>query len=412
MLYLKRTEEQDSSSDIVLNILLFLICPALAIFAIVVQAYFGRYKSSSMTILSLSIAMVALFTPPFADIYRHTLLYFYFENHETSIFQTNGNDFIFYTLNNIFAKNKIPFEYISFLFVFICYQISFYLFRTVLLVPNATKWSRSMAFCVFLCFLLMVPFIAIINGLRMATAAYIALYAWYNIYSRHNIKGIVFYVVALCMHFGAWLFLPIMLCSLFYNRMKINRAWFFVVSIIFIAAGGFLLQVLPVSFIEAISLDMAVDGYMVNSDERFGDTMSFNGFVAMFLERFPLVAVIFLIIRNKLRVDANVASLIYIVIWLSLIYYPFTVLFQRYAFFAVPLLIFLCISSEKGCANCFYSTNVKVLLLSCIVMTVSYMYGYRAAFTNTQFYKMFQPSVITIPSTNTHDNFRNALIPK
>ena len=43
----------------VINILLFLLCPALAIVAIIAQAYMGKYRS--FTVLSLSIAMVALF---------------------------------------------------------------------------------------------------------------------------------------------------------------------------------------------------------------------------------------------------------------------------------------------------------------------------------------------------------------
>lgn len=410
MLYSKRIE-QSASADIVLNIILFIICPALAILAVIAQVYFGRYNGSRMTILALSIAMVALFTPPFADIYRHTLLYFYYQNYEDTIFQSNGNDFIFYTLNNIFAKNQIPFEYISYIFVFICYQISFYLFGEVLHSSYAVKWSRTTVFHIFLCFLLMVPFIAIINGLRMATAAYITLYAWYNIYKKHNIKGVLFYVIALCMHFGAWLFLPIMLYSLFYHHIKINRITFFIISVILVVAGGFLLQVIPISFIETMSLDSAVDGYMLNSDENFGDKMSSNGFIAMYLERAPLIAVVLLIMRNTLKVKPQVESLIYFVIWWSLIYYPFTVLFQRYAFFAVPLLIFLCVYNENN-VECSRSLNIKVLLISCVVMTISYMYGYREAFTHTQFYKMFQPSVVTIPTTDTHENFRNALIPK
>ena len=111
----------------VINIILFLLCPALAIIAIVAQAWVGKYRS--FTVLSLSIAMVALFTPAFADIYRHTLLYFDLENYSDALIQTNGNDFIFYTLTNFCARCHLPFEYVSFLFVFVCYQISFSFFK-------------------------------------------------------------------------------------------------------------------------------------------------------------------------------------------------------------------------------------------------------------------------------------------
>ena len=389
-----------------INIILFLLCPALAIIAIVAQAWAGKYRS--FTVLSLSIAMVALFTPAFADIYRHTLLYFDLENYSDALIQTNGNDFIFYTLTNFCARCHLPFEYVSFLFVFVCYQISFFLFQEILKATPITKDNRKKMFFVFLSFVLMVQFIAIINGLRMATAAYLALLAWYFFYKRSYFKGVFFYALAVCTHFGALLFFPIILftiCPIF----KINRTLFLLVSLGLMAMGGILLNFVPLSVIEALDLQDQVIGYMVESDERFGDVMSSNGKIAMFLERLPYIVVTFLVIFNMIRLSDKDMSILCFAVWLSLLYYPFTVLFQRYGFFVVPLLVFISFQHQQNKARS--GIPLMAILSSCVLMTVSYMYGYRAAFTHTKYYKMLYPSIITVPMTDTHENFKDAIVP-
>lgn len=388
------------------NILLFLLCPALAIIAIVAQAYAGKYRS--FTVLSLSIAMVALFTPAFADIYRHTLLYFDLENFSDALIQTNGNDFIFYTLTNFCARCHLPFEYVSFLFVFVCYQISFFLFRQILKATPITKENRKKMFCVFLSFVLMVQFIAIINGLRMATAAYLALLAWYFFYKRTYLKGVFFYALAVCTHFGALLFFPIMIFTIF-PIFRINKTVFLVISLGLMAMGGILLNFVPLSVIEALDLQDQVIGYMVKSDEKFGDVMSSNGKIAMFLERIPYIVVTFLIIFNKIRLSDKDMSILCFAVWLSLLYYPFTVLFQRYGFFVVPLLVFISFQHQQNRARS--GLPLMAILSSCVIMTMSYMYGYRVAFTHTKYYKMLYPSIITVPMTNTHENFKDAIVP-
>ena len=390
-----------------LSVVLFLVCPALAILSIVMQAYSGKYKN--LTILALSISLVALFTPPFADIYRHTLLYFGYESLSDTIIQSNGHDFIFYTLANLNARNGIPFEYVSFVFVFTCYQISFYLFKELLKSDKIQQLSRKKIFNIFLCFLLMVPFIAIINGLRMATAAYIALFAWYMVYKQRCFFGSFLFVIALCTHFGAWLFLPLILFSSFKN-IKIHKSVFIIVSVSLLLAGGILLQLLPQSFLEMVELTDKVSGYMENNEERFDETMSINGRIAMYLERLPLIAVMLLILWRRVRLDDRDMSIVYVAIWLSLLYHPFIVLFQRYGFFVVPVLIFLCMQGQINQPNT--NRTAKVLMLSCVIMTFSYIYGYRATFFNTKYYKMFYPSFVTIPTTDTHELFKDALIPK
>ena len=395
------------SADAILGIALFLLCPALAIVYIIAQAYNGKYNN--LTALSLSIALVALFTPPFADIYRHTLMYFFYENYSNSIFQSNGNDFIFYTLTNICARNGIPFEYVSFLFVFICYQISFFLFKKVY-EEVKDKLSNRKIFYIFLCFLFMVPFIAILNGLRMPLASYLALLSWYFVYTKQYLKGGAIFIFALSIHFASWLFLPLILFTAFSNVIKVNRSSFLIVSIVLLLAGGVLLFLIPQSILSETSLDGQVEGYMVNNEERFDAAMSLNGRIAMYLERLPLLAAILLILKKNLSINERDKNIVYVAIWIALLYHPFIVLFQRYCFCLVPLLIFIII---KGQAQSIYIYKpLKVLLVSCVIMTLSYIYGYRETFSNIKYYKIMYPSAITIPTMDTHENFKDALIPQ
>lgn len=396
-------------ADTIFSIVLLIACPALAIISALLHIYKGRYNH--LTILSMGIALVTLFTPAFADIYRHTLLYFHYGNYDWSgLYQTNEHDFIFYSLTHLFAQYDIPFEFISFLFVFICYQISFYLFRQVIAFDKANKWGRNTRFIIFICFLFMVPFIAIVNGLRMATAAYIGVLGWYWIFKQHRIRGILLFLVACGMHFGSLLFIPLIIYTLL-PRINISRYIFIIGIGILMLLGNVLLSVIPQEYITALELEDQVTGYMVDSVERFDETMSFNGLIAMFLERTPLIVIGLIAIFNKLNIDKRSLSITYLVIWLAFLYFPFTVLFQRYAYFAIPILVFLAVRENTSPTSNLLNNKI-IIALSCIVMTLSYAYGYRDPLQATKYHKMFYPIVYTIPTTDTHENFRDALVPK
>lgn len=405
---LKQQQDKGDNGGILFSIILLILCPALAIVSAIVHIYRGEYKH--LTILSIAIAMVTLFTPPFADIYRHTLLYFSYGHYSWSGFiQTNEHDFIFYTLTHLFAQNNIPFEFISFIFVFTCYQISFYIFKDIIYSNHAKEWGRQTRFIVFVCFLLMVPFIAIVNGLRMATAAYFAVLGWYHMYNRKMTQGITIYIISCAIHFGSLLFFPIITLMILPN-FKITNITYVIGIIIIMTSNDIILSYLPVDLVAGLEMEDAIDGYMINSEERFDKTMSINGRIAMFLERMPLL-IIGIILFNSQSISDRDKTIGFIVVWLAFLYYPYTVLFQRYAFGAIPILIYLTLHAPEVNINHNYQLH-KIIAFSCIVMTAAYLYGYREPAINTKYYKMFYPSIYTIPTVDTQENFRDALIPK
>jgi hypothetical protein len=124
----------------------------------------------------------------------------------------------------------------------------------------------------------------------------------------------------------------------------------------------------------------------------------------------PLL-IIGIILFNSQSISDRDKTIGYIVVWLAFLYYPYTVLFQRYAFGAIPILIYLTLHAPEVNINHNYKLH-KIIAFSCIVMTAAYLYGYRKPAINTKYYKMFYPSIYTIPTVDTQENFRDALIPK
>lgn len=406
-----KNKENTSNNISAIIAVLFMFCPIFSFVYILHNAYKGRYNG--LIWLSLSMSIIAISTPAFADLYRHTLRYFSYAHYMNSGFiQNNELDFIFYTLTNLFAQNGIPFEFVSAIFVFVCYQIAFYLFHRTIESDYGQCWSNKVKFYVFLIFFLMVPFIAIMNGLRMATASYIAALGWYHFYQKNNVKGILLYLTACGLHFGSLLFLPLVIYMLLPQKKKgISYSMFIFGIIILFVSGNILLRILPSSFIAALNMEKQVVGYMENSVERFDDRMSFNGLIAMYLERLPLLFILLLVAVNKIKMKDRDISILYFIFFLMFLYHPFTVLFQRYAFFATPIAIFLTFKAIN--ISKFKPIKiVRYLFFVCCIYTFSYMYGYRLTLQSTKFHNLLLPPVYTALKTDTAENFKDALVPK
>lgn len=386
-----------------------MICPVFSFVYILHNAYKGRYDG--LIWLSLFMSIIAISTPAFADLYRHTLRYFsYVHCMNSGFIQSNELDFIFYTLTNLFAQNGIPFEFVSAIFVFVCYQIAFFLFHRTIESDYGQCWSNKVKFYVFLIFFLMVPFIAIMNGLRMATASYIAALGWYHFYQKNNVKGTLLYLTACGMHFGSLLFLPLFIYMLLPLK-RISYSIFLWGIVFLLISGNILLILLPSSFIASLNMEKQVNGYMVNSVERFDDTMSFNGLIAMYLERLPLLFVLLLTATRKINLKDKENSILYFIFFLMFLYHPFTVLFQRYAFFATPIAIFIAFKAIN--LSKFKPIKiVRYLFIICCIYTLSYMYGYRATLQSTKFYNLLLPPAYTVLKTDTTENFKDALKPR
>lgn len=387
-----------------IELVLLLLCPLLAVPFII--SGIAKGKQNNLVLLSFVMAILAFIFPPFADLYRHTQQYLHFQIYGNSglVFYGSNFDFIFYTLSNFFAKNNIPFEYIRSIFVFISYQISFYLYKRCLKEKGVESNTKE-SFLLFWVFFLSVPFIWIVNGLRMATACYIAVFGWVLVYNKRYI-GLLAYIFALCLHFGSLLFAPIFI-FLFLPKYSISKKAFLIITLLLFVTGGTLLSILPHSLITKLNMQSNVDYYMKNSSKTFDSVMSVNGLIAMYLERIMLVYIymkaLFGIsaLYNK-KDDFIVKNCL--ILWLAFL--PFTILFQKISLFIIPIVLFLVLKSLDD------YKMLKNIVLCCIISFVSYLYGYRKPFLNTPIYEMFTTPAYIFMNADTKNTFEQRAILK
>ncbi|MFR3328879.1 MAG: hypothetical protein ACLTSL_01715 [Odoribacter splanchnicus] len=169
-------------------IVLFLFSPFIAF---LFSLYMLRQNYSYTHFLSFFMGLCAILFPPYADLYRHTLTYFSFWSDTSALWETIllNSDFLLTGLSCLFAKGHIPFEIVRFLFVFVCYEIYFALFKYY---AFRNEWLQAHPKSLFIAFLItfaLVPFIWIVNGLRQVTACTVMLWATYLIFERHKSYG-------------------------------------------------------------------------------------------------------------------------------------------------------------------------------------------------------------------------------
>lgn len=387
-----------------IELVLLLLCPFLSLLCSIHGVYKG--KLNNLWIISVVMSFAAFISPPFADLYRHTLDYLHFMKYEYDgyIFFGTSFDFVLYSLSHLFAKYNIPFEYVRAIFVFITYQCSFFIYRTILKQNNFSTNSIE-GVCLFWIFFLTVPFIWIVNGLRMATACYLAAVGYIFFEQKKYYIGVEFFIFSLCFHFGSLLFFPVFLYSIF-PLIKINKKSFLIISVLALGVGALMFQFLPDSVIQNLNMEKQVDLYVNKSQENFADTMSFNGLIAMYLERITLWGVLFCMLLGISCVEHLYASKIYAYFVFLFLLLPFTILYQKFSLFIIPVILFLFFRSIQG------ERVYKWFVILGIITTFSYMYGYRKPLLATPYYKLLTTPIYMFVNANTKETLNEASVLK
>lgn len=385
--------------DILLQILIFVISPLLSLGVNIYNIRKGNY--SYLWIISLIMSFIALFTPLFEDSYRHALYYLEYKKDigNLRMYSMQGLDLVLSTLSYNFSKLNIPFEYIRALFTFLCYQISFTLLRATV---SINKYSRLKNFNLFLIYFLSVPFLWIVNGMRMATAAYVVVLAWIYLY-KYNKKLVptVLCIISLLIHFASVLYILLLLAYSINKRINIRYVLIAVVALYLIFNTNILISLLSSAGLQTFS--NVVNLYVLNSADTFSANMSLNGLIAMIVERIPIIVSFIYIIkyRNKISTRYYNFTLASICLFISTI--PFVIIFQRLAYFITPTCLYIILNEVD-------KTSVrKILLISVIISQLSYIYGYRELFLDTPFiYIMISPLIYCF-NLNTIENIKRAI---
>ena len=384
--------------DILLQILIFVISPILSLGVNIYNIRKGNY--SYLWIISLIMSFIALFTPLFEDSYRHALYYLEYKKDTgyLRMYSMQGLDLVLSTLSYNFSKLNIPFEYIRALFTFICYQISFTLLRATV----KDKYTRLKNFNLFLIYFLSVPFLWIVNGMRMATAAYVVVLAWLYLY-KYNKKLVstVLCIISLLIHFASVLYILLLLAYSINKRINIRYVLIAVVAMYLIFNTNILISLLSSAGLQILS--NVINLYVLNSADTFSANMSQNGLIAMIVERIPIIVSFIYIIkyRNKISTRYYNFTLASICLFISTI--PFVIIFQRLAYFITPTCLYIILNEAD-------KTSVrKILLISVIISQLSYIYGYRELFLDTPFiYIMISPLIYCF-NLNTIENIKQAI---
>lgn len=383
-----------------IELVLLVLCPFLSLLCSIHGVHKG--KLNNLWIISVVMSFAAFISPPFADLYRHTLDYLHYMKYEYDgyIFFGTSFDFVLYSLSHLFAKYNIPFEYVRAIFVFITYQCSFFIYKTILRQNNFSTNSFE-GVCLFWIFFLTVPFIWVVNGLRMATACYLAAVGYIFFEQKKYFLGVEFAVLSLCFHFGSLLFFPVFLYSAF-PLVKINKKSFLIISAFAIGVGVLLLKFLPDSVIQSLNMEKQVDLYVNKSQENFADTMSFNGLIAMYLERIALWGVLFCMLFGVSCVEHKDSSKIYAYFIFLFLLLPFTILYQKFSLFIIPVILFLFFRNIQE------ERVYKWLAILGIITTFSYMYGYRKPLLATPYCKLLTTPFYMFVNANTKEALKDA----
>lgn len=378
------------------DFLLLLMCPIAAFVIILNKLYHGHLNR--LVLISLFMAFVGYLTIPFADSSRHMFLFFSLERSPVNeLIYYDGKDFILYSLSNLFAKWHLPFELIKALFVFICYQSSFALYKDTLKYNPILTENKRIQFLVFLIFFLSVPFAWIVNGLRFVTSAYLLLFAFHYFIARKRIKCLSLVYLAIGTHFGILYILPLFLYYCF-PVIKINRKQFFVLGIFLLIGGKLLFELYGLSLFKEEGMEKTYNTYVANSDENFTDTTSLNGFISIFLmQLLPIYIVGIIAVFCSKKYSKETLSKIFVSLLFIILVSPFLLLFQRYGYTIIPVLLFFSLGNLQSNRN--VRKIVMWLLISCIILFISYTYGYRGIYIYSPFYYLFFPFVFTLSHT-------------
>lgn len=380
----------------ILTVIMF-ICPIASI-PLLIWGILNK-KHELLPLLSFVMATIAIISPPFADLYQHSLEFQVYKFTNSSLKDVfEQKDYILYLLEFLFAKWNFHFEWIRGIFVFVCYQIVFVLYKALFdYVPELNVNKKKRLFYFFSLFFL-VPFIWIVNGLRSATSCYLLVYAWYCLYTGKNVRGWLVAILGVFTHFFGIVFIPLLL----FFKIKNLRVGYLVYlfSLVLLFAIG---KILFANLLDSISStdsasalgvsDTAMNAY--NGEDGFTYAkVSVNGLIAMVMERLPIffifVKTIFTRCRDYETDDRNQMRILFLLwVFISSSWIPF----QRLSWLVSPIVLFLFLKNIKSNGSYFI---MRFLLLFTIIGQIAYIYGYRFAFLNTPFYYLMMPLPVSL----------------
>ena len=335
------TYRWDTKEGIIL-LLIGLLCPAVAVFFLIISIY--KRNLFSVYILAFLTALLIGIMPPYADNYSYYQVYRSSVDFNISNWFYTQKDFLFNFLAYIF--NFLNLQYITFRLFLILLELFIFAWIFVDFTKININYLEKNKFLYFLiiCFL-SIDIIFICFMIRYALMATFLILGVYLFYKSKYIMGFVSIFLAIISHFGAFLFLPVILLS-FLFRYKISYLNKFLISLL-----CFLVGLSIFSFIYYLLPDiLKADTYITGTWSGF-EVKSFNGMMFYILQYYIISGILMLCFLFT-KTENNYLS--------------------RFAFFSV--LLFCCICSFSELSQRVWWIAKIILVFSLLLAIVKNQY--------------------------------------
>lgn len=239
------------------------VCPLL-VFPLTLIALYQR-KPWALYPLMMVFAIVLCSVPITDDAYNYYRVFVQSDSFSINALLENKRDILFYMLSYCCHKCHISYFTLRFCLVASSLSILAWLFNDICRRYPEIVAKKHYFFLSVGLFVLTIDFVGITNALRYSYATVLCILSLYFITQERITKGFLFLILAICMHFGAWLYTPPILIFFFSRKLDIPRGWRLVLLAISLLTGKFVFMflythILPASF----QIETYVSGYWAN----------------------------------------------------------------------------------------------------------------------------------------------------
>ncbi|MDD6152433.1 MAG: EpsG family protein [Elusimicrobia bacterium] len=242
-------------------IFLAFLCPLLAL----PLAFIGIYykKPEMLYPIALSLAILLCLVPITDDAYNYYRVFIHYSYTSFADVFTQ-NDFLFYLLSYFCQRLGLSYFFLRFFLVTASFSMLARIFIHICKqYPTIVEHKHYFILSV-LAFILAIDFVGITNAMRYSSAMALIAMSFFFATQNKIFKSFIFYILAVSMHFGAWLYLPVFLVLLGLHKWNISLGTKLILLLIAYLCGktlfGYLYSYLPSSW----QADIYITGYWAN----------------------------------------------------------------------------------------------------------------------------------------------------
>ena len=341
------------------------ICPLLALPLALVSLY--HRKPSALYPLMLIFAIILCSVPITDDAYNYYTIFIQSQDLSLQALLENQKDILFYILSYFCNSFHLSYFMLRFFLVASALCMLAWLFNDICKQYPTILENRHYFFLSAGLFICTIDFVGITNALRYSYATVLSILSLYFIVRQQITRGIIFFVLAVSMHFGSWLYLPPILLFLFLHKTNINIGTRLALLVAAFLAGEFIFMylydhILPSSF----QVETYVTGYWAN----IADYRSTKGLIYSWLHHYFVAFVIIFLFLFKKKIPFNLEKMAFGILLTYAAYLPMVTPSGR--FFSLLKMFLILALIIQGLKQTNYMRFVRLwVLIGLMVMSQS-----------------------------------------